>query len=401
MASTIRTITAIVALSWLTTITHAQKNILVISDIHLDETKDQSAIPQNARNAGIDTWDTAQREIQHLLNTQSPKFIVYLGDLPLHVPPSATSTSLRTSFCQWQRRSSTAMTNAGETLKALRNIAQKDHIPLIFVPGNNDSPDSDYGKFSPALFQYDTTGAGSWPVINAHAIPTSQYLYSEIGCYAAYPLGRKARLRIIVLNTVLYTWNYRSADHSAECKKQLTWLGRQLQETKSNRETALILMHVPPGIDVYKHNTFWTSKVLVNETTIQNNFLDTLARYRENIMGLLSSHTHMDGFKRLYDKDGNFITLLISAPAVVPSAFNNTAVKLIQYNKKRQFTGSVTRYHAGTSWQTNTINIPGHKPLNPWFAQMDSTSLFHMVDTLYNTGVKTHNKDLDLDIHRN
>ena len=385
MASTIKTIAAIIALSCLTTKTQAQKNILVISDIHLDDTKDQSTIPQNGRNAGIDTWDTAQREIINLLNTRSPKFIIYLGDLPLHVPPSAIAT---------------AMTNAGVTLKDLREIAQKKHLPLLFVPGNNDSPDSDYGKFSPGLFDYDTTGSKAWPAIGTAVITNSNDLYPEIGCYAAYPLGRKARLRVIVLNTVLYTWNYRSADHTAECKKQLTWLGRQLQESKNKHETALIVMHVPPGIDVFKHNTFWTSKILINETTIQNNFLDTLARYRENIMGLLTSHTHMDGFKRLYDKDGNFITLLISAPAVAPSAFNNTAVKLVQYNRKRQFTGSVTNYHSD-AWHQNTIVAPKHQPLNPWFRQMDSTSLFQMVDTLYNTGVKTHNKDLDLDIHRN
>ena len=374
---------SIITICWLTT-AGAQKNFLVISDIHLDDADNQSAIARNARNAGADTWDTAQLQITRLIKSQSPKFIVYLGDLPLHVDPPEIAT---------------AMTNAGETLKTLRDIAQQHHIPLIFVPGNNDSPDSDYGKFSPALFQCDTAGAKAWPAIGTTIIKTSENLYPQTGCYAAYPLGRKAKLRVIVLNTVLYTWNYRSADHTAECEKQASWLGRQLHEAEAGHETALIVMHVPPGIDTYKGKTFWTTNVPVNGTTIQNNFLDTLAQYKNNIMGLLTSHTHMDGFKRLYDKDGKFITLLISVPAIAPSAFNNTAIKLIRYNKKKQFTKSTTYYHVD-AWHSNAIAAPNRQPLNAWFQQMDSTDLYKMVDTLYNTGVKAHNKALDLDVYR-
>lgn len=368
---------AILTICWFSS-AHAQKSFLVVSDIHLDDADDQAAILPAARNAGIDTWDTVVNEIHHLLHTQSPGFIIYLGDLPLHVPANKVAT---------------AMTNAGITLKELRGIAQQQHIPLLFVPGNNDSPDSDYGKFSPTLFDYDTAGAKAWPVINGKIIPGSDNLYQKLGCYAFH----KARLRIIVLNTVLYTWNYHSPDHEVQCAAQLSWLGHQLHLAKTHHETALIVMHVPPGVDVYKGKTFWTTKVRINETTIQNNFLDTLARYRNNIMGLLASHTHMDGFKRLYDKKGKFITLMISMPAVAPSAYNNTAVKLIRYNDQRQWIASDTWYHTDT-WHLNAVH---HNPLNPWFGQMDSTRLFQMVDTLYNTGVKTHNKALDLDVRRN
>ena len=390
MASTRKVVLAILTISWLSTAS-AQRSFLVVSDIHLDENKNQAAILPNARNGGIDTWDTAKYEIVHLLETRSPRFIIYLGDLPLHVPPTAVGT---------------AMPSAGKALADLRTLATSHHIPLLFVPGNNDSPDSDYGKFSSTIFEYDTTGAKEWPVIGAKAWPAIGATllkspdYATLGCYAVYPLGRKAKLRVIVLNTVLYTWNYQSPNHDAECAEQLSWLGHELAKTKTNHETALIVMHVPPGVDTYKHNTFWTTKVIVNGTTIQNNFLDTLARYRENIMGLLASHTHMDGFKRLYDKDGKFITLLISAPAVAPSAYNNTAVKLIHYNANRQFTASTTLYHT-TTWQRNLIRDPANQPLKTYLANMDSTSIYQMVDTLYNTGVKVHNKALDIDVHRN
>ncbi|HEV2478564.1 MAG TPA: metallophosphoesterase [Puia sp.] len=126
MATIRRLVLAIFTICRLST-AHAQHQFLVVSDIHLDDSGNQAAILPAARNAGVDTWDTARTEINHLLQNRSPRFIIYLGDLPLHVPPA---------------RVATAMTNAGTTLAALRGIAQDHHLPLLYVPGNNDSPDT-------------------------------------------------------------------------------------------------------------------------------------------------------------------------------------------------------------------------------------------------------------------
>ena len=142
-------------------------SFLVISDIHLDPLSNQTTIRPAARNAGADTWDTAQQEIDHLLNTQDttqkPGFIIYLGDLPRHAPPDSIVGS---------------MADAGKTLTDLRNIATRSHIPLLFVPGNNDSPDSDYGKFSTTLFQNDPDAISSWPAIGATIISSTGVVMS-------------------------------------------------------------------------------------------------------------------------------------------------------------------------------------------------------------------------------
>ena len=360
-------------------------SFLVLSDIHLDPSNNQTTILPAARNTGTDTWDTAQQEINRLLNTEKPGFIIYLGDLPLHGRPTAIDT---------------VMQAAGKTLADLRTIATKTHTPLVFVPGNNDSPDSDYGKFSPTLFRDDAESPSSWPAIGATTISTT--LYKALGCYSAYPLGRKTKLRVIVLNTVLYTWNYHSQDHDAQCRQQIAWLGQQLRQTRANHEKALIAMHVPPGQDTYKHTSFWTTRISVDSTTIQNSFLDTIDRYQANIIGLLASHTHMDGFKRLYNKDNLFMALLISDPGIAPSAYNNSAFKLIRYDSQYRLTASDTHFHnpGQSDWQTNTVESPDNQPLTTYIAQMDSTRVHQLVDTLYNAGKKLHNKDLDIDVHR-
>jgi hypothetical protein len=363
----------------------AKASFLVISDIHLDPLKTQTTINPATRNAGTDTWDTAQQEIAHLLNTDKPGFIICLGALPRHAPIDSITGS---------------MAAAGKTLSDLRNIATTSNTPLFFVPGNNDSPNSDYGKFSTALFQNDPEGASSWPAIGATMISTT--FYKQLGCYSAYPLGRKARLRVIVLNTVLYTWKYQSQNHDAECEEQLIWLGQQLRQTKANHEMALIAMHVPPGQDTYKHASFWTTRLPVNNTTIQNSFLDTIDRYKANIIGLLASHTHMDGFKRLYNKDKHFTALLISDPGIAPSDNNNSSLKLIRYDSQYRLMASDTYFHNPDhpDWQVKTVETPDNQPLTTYIAQMDSTRISQLVDTIFNAGKKLHNKDLDIDVYR-
>ena len=360
-------------------------SFLVISDIHLDPLKKQTDILPAARNAGSDTWDTAQQAITQVLTTEKPGFIIYLGDLPRH----AIADSIVGS-----------MADAGKTLTDLRNIATKSHTPLLFVPGNNDSPDSDYGQFSPSLFQNDPEAITAWPAVGATTI--SATLYPELGCYSSYPLGPNTKLRVIVLNTVLYTWNYQSPNHAAECQEQIAWLGQQLRQTRANHEMALIAMHVPPGQDTYKHTSFWTTKPPVNNTTIQNSFLDTVDRYQANIIGLLASHTHMDGFKRLYNKDKQFTALLISDPGIAPSAYNNSAFKLIRYDNQYRLMESDTYFHnpGQPDWQVDTIESPDNQPLTTYISQMDTTQVRQLVDTIFNAGKKFHNKDLDIDVRR-
>ena len=359
-------------------------SFLALSDVHLDWGKQQSGISPLARDGGTDTWIAAQHETTDLISDPAiaPNFILYLGDLPAHGSRATITTTLN---------------DAGKVLADLRKLATQHHIPLLYVPGNNDSPDSDYGPFSLRLFHHDPDSTATWPSIGAPLVPGSSSLFSRIGCYSAYPLGPETKLRVIVLNTVLFTWNYHSPDDSAECKAQIDWLGQQLHETRVKGERALIVMHVPPGFDTFRHKTFWTTRVSINHTTIQNCFLDTLDRYRTHVMGVLSSHTHMDGFKRLYNRNGQFITLLISVPAVAPSLLNNSALKLIRYDHKFQFTSSVTYFLPTGSdrWRTNTVATA---PL----AAMTAEHFRQVVDSLYNTGKTIPNLfGPDLDVRRN
>jgi sphingomyelin phosphodiesterase acid-like 3 len=373
-------------------------SFLVVSDIHLDDAKEQSAIRPLARDAGRDTWAVSQQEIKSLLcptdSTRPPRFLIFLGDLPMHASATAIPKT---------------MTDAGQVLGDLRRLAVACNTPLIYVPGNNDSPDSDYANFSERLFQYDSDGARHWPVIGSNCsqnkaviTPGSDDLLAKLGCYSAWPLGPQGRLRVIVLNTVLFTWNHKVADRSEQCKEELTWLGHQLHQVRTGGESALIVMHVPPGNDVFRKTTFWDTTIAIANTTIQNNFLDTIDRYRANIIGLLGSHTHMDGFKRLYNRGGQFTNLFISVPAVAPSLLNNSALKLLSYDNKFHLTRSTTLYlpSGEQQWRSIPVGAPG-RTLKQYIAGLSEDQLNKIVGEMYNTGKKVPNLfGYDTDVHR-
>src|ERR1700733_652587 len=123
----------------------ASPSFLVISDIHLHGEDDQSpAITANS-DSGKDLWDSAENKIRSVLSGQAgvarPKFIIYLGDLPWHAKDPSQVRNV--------------MENAGTALSGLRALAEQAHIPLLYVPGNNDSEDGDYGPFSDSLFRED------------------------------------------------------------------------------------------------------------------------------------------------------------------------------------------------------------------------------------------------------
>ena len=89
-----------------------------------------------------------------------------------------------------------------------------------------------------------------------------------------------------------------------------------------------------------------------------------------------------------------------SVPMVIPSEIVTVlnSIGVPPASRMPCFTASDTWYHSGAEWHLNAIK--GAQPLSEYIGQMDSTTLHQMIDTLYNTGVKAQNKDLDIDVKR-
>lgn len=366
-------------------------SFLLISDIHLHGEDDQSPDITKNSDSGKDLWDSAENKIRSVLSGQTdfpkPKFILYLGDLPWHAKDNDPA------------QISDAMENAGQVLKDLRLLAEKADIPLLYVPGNNDSEDGDYAPFSQHIFRKDPGGAGRWPLINAALSDTTAW---NLGCYSTLPLatlrhGQQTGPLVLVLNSNIFTARYGQTTgkerQTADAQRELDWLNAQLHAAAAHHRRVLIAMHVPPGKDGYlkaaanretctgNFKDLWDPSIRVqpripvpsanraqsplrpqtstgvNPSTRplkevsalspQNVFLDLVDAYRHSIIGIVSSHTHMDGIRLLKDRNEDRISaLLISAPGIAPGHGNNPGFKLVRYDPVNyQLTDFITLYN--------------------------------------------------------
>ncbi|WP_202552436.1 metallophosphoesterase [Ginsengibacter hankyongi] len=156
--------------------THPLASFLVISDIHLNSSASQNAAHGDT---GDSLWMAAKKEIDTLIADKKPGFIIVLGDLPKHDDSTkGDSNNVRKNIEQvltWFKDS--ANIPAG--------------VPLIYVPGNNDSWNGDYSALTLPDSVYN---AYAYPFIHVdsaiaadHACIANDSLQKSIGCFSMYP----------------------------------------------------------------------------------------------------------------------------------------------------------------------------------------------------------------------
>jgi len=115
--------------------------------------------------------------------------MVYLGDLPHH------EDSMRRTNVQ------VMLENLG-----VLNI----NIPILYLPGNNDSLDGDYHSFTDTsrATPFSTDNKEPWPILHKSSSSTTVTnidYNKEFGFYSADVNINGNTLKIIALNTVIFT----------------------------------------------------------------------------------------------------------------------------------------------------------------------------------------------------
>lgn len=146
--------------------------------------------------------------------------------------------------------------------------------------------------------------------------------------YYAFELPQQPHLRLIVLNSVLFSTLAQGNNVDAVARNQLAWLHHQLEFAKEFNQKALIVMHIPDGVDAYATagsqpfaiRTFWQPEYSVS-------FESELIRYSDTIVGVLASHIHSDWIRVLHGDQGQLIAMS-GVPSVSPISGNNPAYKI-------------------------------------------------------------------------
>lgn len=380
-------------------------SFLVLSDTHLrsEYTQKQVRNDKYSKNdVGHDLWKTTRVHFDSLmsgeLGSTRPNFVLLLGDLPWHAY-SRNKSDLKS-----------ARENTGKVLKSIRELATNYDIPVIYAPGNNDSWNGDYHRFhSPddsIPFQLDRGFKKDWPLIGSSACGKREgaaciadATYRNLGFFSAYPLGKKAKFRVISLNSVMFEINSGSSHHytndnnylstqKADIQTQMDWLTKQMKKVDSLGEKTLLMMHIPPGIDGYGGGELWTaclthySEKEGKEIPVQNYFLELMDTYHKNIVGVLSSHTHLDGVRKLLNKSGDFKELLVSIPGIPTRNGNHPGIKSFTYNNTYELTNFTTTYNSYNSKYNHNVN--GWKKKNTYnfkdiFKSSDTISMYNFI----------------------
>ncbi|WP_141676696.1 metallophosphoesterase [Legionella jamestowniensis] len=242
----------------------------------------------------------------------SPEFIVILGDIAGHVRYSSEST----------------VENEAMVFRVLKDIFP--NTPIFYTFGNNDSLKANYGAFSDSermeKSPYDIARQAGWAngFLSTGVICQEQSNYpclltenTSDGYYSAY---LKPKLRLLSLNTVLFSPNRKTSEQ--EAFNQLQWLEKQLQKASMGQESVLITMHIPPGNNIIDHSNFWVSKE-------QAAFLKLINKYHQLIIGLLASHTHAEELRVIKDSSQNIIAGVYFSPGLSTSHGNEPSIKTV------------------------------------------------------------------------
>ncbi|KAL3868431.1 hypothetical protein ACJMK2_041239 [Sinanodonta woodiana] len=198
-------------------------------------------------------------------------------------------------------------------------------------------------------------------------------------------------LRIIALNTNLYSTLNTLTDHLVDPADQFQWLDGQLDDARKSKENVFLVAHIPPGLFEKIPNFPWFHE------DYNKRYLDLLQKHADIITAQFYGHEHTDSFRLLYDSNSTEkpIGCLLLSPSVTPwmstlpgVGANNPSIRLFEYDLE---TGIIKRYQQ-FYLNLTAANIDGNAT---WLQEYDTKEDYaldsitphdmqHLVDSFYN-----------------
>lgn len=349
------------------------QRFLALSDLHFNPYESCAAITpcpliSALRKASANQWPAILRSYQKTpvsygndpnypalqsallaAGKQKTKFVVVLGDYLAH------------DYQENYQKFSGDFTTAGyqafvkKTQQFVtQQLAQTFPAQNVFLAvGNNDSYAGDYESEANGAFYHDMAVFWSGLLKDAKLRAAMQKQF-VVGGYYAVTLPEQQNLYLIVLNSVLFSTKAQGTGVEQAAAKQLQWLQTELAATHARQQKALIIMHVPAGVDVYaslKKNPFQLTELWKSQYT--QLFQQYLQQYAGDISGILAGHLHMDFFQAF--TTGYPQPVFVSGvPAVSPLFGNNPGFKVYNYDSRSlallDFTTYIHPLNSQTEW---------------------------------------------------
>ena len=216
-------------------------------------------------------------------------------------------------------------------------------IPIFYVFGNHDSlkdvdkdfydKDRDVGGGFHSSFEIAINAGTGWKngFLSTGVFCSSQKSeypclieqYIIDGYYSAYI---KPNLRLIALNTVMLSASTKNNASEDLVNKQIEWLGNQLKQARAKSESVLIASHYPCG-----ENTSTSPKEEKVSPYLKQEYQDKIynliKNYKDNIIAIISGHSHMEEFKVFLEAHKLTKEMNIIVPAMSTVHGNSPGIK--------------------------------------------------------------------------
>eukprot|EP00818_Percolomonas_sp_WS_P006258 CAMPEP_0117439074 /NCGR_PEP_ID=MMETSP0759-20121206/2381_1 /TAXON_ID=63605 /ORGANISM="Percolomonas cosmopolitus, Strain WS" /LENGTH=686 /DNA_ID=CAMNT_0005230785 /DNA_START=179 /DNA_END=2236 /DNA_ORIENTATION=+ len=288
-------------------------------------------------NFGIYTGDIAAHGISEVVKDMNDRRTILTGfngqnSEEEHVAPMTNghydeSLGLRSMSLHQSLFPSITFINATEVVReTLETVVNDIHevfhdLPIFLAIGNCD-----------VVHDYQWTTDRKW-IMELHKlfkklwngweyVDDSDFVTSRTGNYVVTQLPGLPNMRLISFNALVFSpLNHQNAEITALANWSLSWIEKQLMEAEEEKQTVLLVYHIPVGMNAFSDTPQWIEDY-------ENRFLTMTQRYKNTVESHLCGHFHYESFKLLTDEETKdpFAVLLVS-PSVSPFFFSNPSFR--------------------------------------------------------------------------
>ncbi|KPI82834.1 hypothetical protein ABL78_8154 [Leptomonas seymouri] len=305
----------------------ASVQVTLISDIHLDPNYGTPAAYSSCTTPESSVWGVAGCEASPQLTQRS------LDDV------SEQNTSFIFHGGDWQRHrfygsGLSATSIFGDLSERFRNVTvdgSLGEVAFCTALGNNDVVPNYF-------FALDSSMSEQELFQRVQAMETVGLLTSsEAGVMAkcGYYTHEMATVNVIVLHTLLWTFRLRPelSDSISDPCNQFAFLESELQKVRSSGKRAIILGHIPPGLNTFnvlrggfntlERDIFWKPEY-------QRSYDAIIYAYRDVVTVQIYGHTHRFTLQ-VFPENG---VLSLIMPAISPIYNNNPSYLLANFSER-------------------------------------------------------------------